>query len=605
MEKVAENKKSVSIFLVPLIICFLLVVTLEWALIRTQAKETFQVTIFSFVLLLFWAAGFIFSQKRNRQGMTSSMIDCHPLYIVILSIAMGVNIACVVWPYNGYLNLSPIAAIDNGTIHLDTLFHSSISESFNQGLIPSTLINNAIPIHYHTFSHLLITILSKITGISVYLTYNWIYPVFFLPIYVFSQLMAISAAKRYFEGETGKIGYIDLVLVSLFVIGALPGSVLDEYGVTMNSFMISQSFLVSNTLLFFSLSFLFSFLRIKKTMICIRKNILICLLYIPVSIFIISWAKISVGTIYTALIMYYVFRTETKNWKGWLLNLLYGLTFIVSRRLFNSSTGSSLQNSIRLFAFGDYCSGRLGIWGHILLLSAGPILFIWMEYKKNQYSISDVRKGKTIWIEEMLITMAVGFAPCILLDIHGGSASYFSYVISAVSLVFLCSHSYINIERDSMGLLKEVLKKGCIIWCVAMSVRNSPGIALNQIVTHHNSNLYQQAMELREMTDHHPERYTIFLDQDAFVTSVFHDRRSCAYLYPALTGISVINGSYIHNGEVYLFTDSAVSAYSFNSVDHDKYSLNEAIVGAKKLGKKYLIHMKAVKYDVIDLEQDP
>lgn len=314
---------------------------------------------------------------------------------------------------------------------------------------------------------------------------------------------------------------MDLVFVSLFITGPIPGNILAEYGVWQQSFIISESFLVSNTLLFFSMAFLFSFLRMKRKTQSVKKNIFVYLLYIPLSVFVISWAKISVGTIYTAMIMYYVIRTETRNWKAWLLNLLYGLTFIVSFLLFNESTGGSLQNSFRLFGFNIFCTGRLGILGHLLLLSAGPILFIWMEYQKNQFSISDIKIGKTIWIEEMLITMAVGFAPCLLMDIAGGSAAYFSYVISGVSLVFLCSHSYIHIERDSTGILRKLLKKACIIWCVAMAFRNSSRMVLNQIVTYHNSDMYHQAEELRDLTGNHPEQYSIYLDRDAFVTRVF------------------------------------------------------------------------------------
>lgn len=165
-------------------ICLLFVFILEWALIRTQAEEIWKMTLFSVLILGFWAAGFAVSQKRNRQGIGSAVMECPLLIIIILSVAMGINLACVVWTQN-HLSLSPVAAIDNGTVHLDTLYHVSASESFRQGFFPASLINDVTPLHYHTFSHLLLSILSQILGISVYLTYNWVYPVLFLPLYVF------------------------------------------------------------------------------------------------------------------------------------------------------------------------------------------------------------------------------------------------------------------------------------------------------------------------------------------------------------------------------------------------------------------------------------
>lgn len=59
---------------------------------------------------------------------------------------------------------------------------------------------------------------------------------------------------------------------------------------------------------------------------------------------------------------------------------------------------------------------------------------------------------------------------------------------------------------------------------------------------------------------------------------------------------------YLHDGKIYLFNDSVVNDYSFDTVDHDRYSLDEAIAKARESGKKHLIHMKAEGYEMINLE---
>lgn len=88
-------------------------------------------------------------------------IDTSPVIVVIISLFIETFLAYLVWG-SGYHTLMPYEQIDNGTQHIDTMFHNAFAESWRRAGYPSTLLNNERYLPYHTFSHL---ILGNIAGL--------------------------------------------------------------------------------------------------------------------------------------------------------------------------------------------------------------------------------------------------------------------------------------------------------------------------------------------------------------------------------------------------------------------------------------------------------
>ena len=567
----------------------------------TKLCYSTPITAFSAVISFIWFILFVFYQKRIiRNQKTEMKVDFKPAAIVLIAVCLSVYFVYIIWG-SGYLSLAPLSMIDNGQQHIDTLFHSAIAESYKRSIKASTLLNNEAYIPYHTFSHLLMGIVSKIMDIPAVIGYCFIYPVLFIPLYTISQFIAVLSAKGFFAGIY-RINLIDIVLIVLFNVG-VPFCHL--YCARPASDIISESFMIANTLAFFSYAIAFYYLKVYRNN---RKaTIAFCLFFIPVAVFLISWSKISVGLLFTVSVIYYLFRTKMTSVWAWLLNIAYFLVCIVSyilfNRGFNNGSDSSLME-IKFLSNDEYCSGILGTWGHLLFCSIFFISYICMELKSKRITKQDIITGKTIWIELLIIIGIISFLPPLFLKIPGASAFYFSMAYTVPSLCILCGQNYFDndkinrIRQRSLGL---VLCVSVSIWSIIMC---SPALMRTHTYSlDHNSDLSGVLFEIRELAGKHPEEYTVFLDEDAFSLNVLEDSRKAAYVFPALTGIGVINASYRENGEYYSFAgDQLEATYGISNTDNDhKISFEEAEIKAREMGKKRIIHVTENGYEIIDL----
>lgn len=595
-----DMEKKISITLFPFMISAVMTSFLLKGLTTTMARYTIRTSLAAVLIFTSWGILFFIETKRLRRAKVVYSVKCKIVVAAILAGFLGLYFSYCVWS-NGYLSLAPFELIDNGNVHLDNLFHSSIAESYKRGMEASCLINNEWFCHYHTFSHFLMGNIARVMGMPSLIAYNYLYPVVFIPLYVFAQLYAVSSAKKYFERDAA-VSYIDIVVISLFNTGVAYKELIGSYGVWKTSYFDSESFLVANTLAFLFYGYAFQWM--EKQFGNKKKDIFFICAVIPFFIFVISWAKISVGFIVTVSVMYAVFRKRMKDFRFWLANFLYFLEFLFCFWMFNGGqSGTGLvRDSFRLMAFEVNCSGPLGIWGHYIILLIMPVLFILFDIKKYKYTWRDFWDGKCIWIELVSVCCLMSFLPGFLINIGGGSAAYFSYVSEVVALVLLCGHNYIKIEEDGAGLLKVSVYVVSFSWCVSVSYSNSIGNPLDLITGTHASNLYVKLDEIRNMADGHPEKYTMYLEKDSFVLQVFQSGATASYICPAITGVGVINATYCDNGSYYTFLDEPVGyAYGFNSVDHGCLSYENAKQEARNNGKEKIIHMTSRGYEVENL----
>jgi hypothetical protein len=606
-DRLRHFQLKISIFVFPLICDALLTGALCVSFtMQTQVPYRFKATAFAIALLLFWTIAFAWTQRRISMGYANSFgyVQGNTAILLILFFCIAYFFVCSIWN-SGYLSLEPVAQIDNGQQHVDTLFHSAISESFSRSLFPSTLTNEEVWFRYHTFSHLLINLLSRLLTVPCFLVYNYFYPIVFIPIYALSQVCAIACAKEYFH-KKNQLEVFDILVIAFLNISILTKGLETSCGHSTFEYICSESFLIACTILLFF--FALSFKAMQKAEWKQNTKALFLLVVIPLFEIAVSWAKISVGFIFATLVIYYFFRVHIRALRYWCLNIYYGCTFLGCLILFEFGKSSAPTTSkVELFAYArTWCEGVAGGIGYYLVLSSMALLFVASEIRAYKFKWNDFRMAKTLWIEVVLVSCAASFLPGLILKIPGGSASYFSDVAEFVAMPLLCGFGIdsllpqqFEIKRRSRLTLYLLLT----VWCIFLTVQKSPALPTTAIAKEYRSNLYGQAMDLRNIAGKHPEKYTIYVDDNIEMAEVFSDNwpQSKVFFYPALTGIGVINATYLQDGQYYNFIGEPVANYGLELGMGDKMTLEQAIQVAKERGKATLLHITRTGYEAISL----
>ncbi len=598
------TKRCTSIVLIPCVVSLVLTSYIVRSVSLTHMVYGARSEIAAIIISLLWLCAFFIDQKRIYDSCQNTCVCIKaPAVLVLLSgLFIGLYAASAVWG-KGYLSLAPLEKIDNGTQHLDSLFHSSVAESYRHFPYASTLLNGEAFLKYHTFSHLLMGIVSWVMGMPSLVAYCFLYPSVFLPLYFLAILIAVSYAKNYFNGR-GEVNFTDVAVIMLFIAGGISASVLNRYGIWKTSYILSESFLVANTLAFFSYGLFFRALKASGSRTQIR---MLLLIVIPFLVFVITWSKISVGFLFTLSTVYFVLRKGMKNWKYWIVIVVNCLVFMVALFLFNwsgTSAGNGLFSSIKWMAFGEKCSGRLGIWGHYLLLLTLPALFLLLDTVKNKYDFKSIAEAGTVWIEVVIIICLAAFLPGLLIDIAGGSAVYFSYFAEIPPLILLCGRNCLDMDKCTKRSVKILVYTAVFCWCIFWSYTNRADDPLESISGEHSSGLSGLLLDIRESADGEQEKYTVYLDDNSPADMVFDDERCACYVFPAMTGIGVINATYCQDGTCYSYRgEKAEDGYFMDLTDNEKnMTFDEALAKAKEMGKKGLIHFVDSGYEIVYTE---
>lgn len=598
------KEKKLSIVTVPTIVCTILSLYSIIGICISLPPDRFRVICWILFFLAIWIVSLAFySRKKFREEKKHQNI--YGLSVIWISIILGLFMAITIW--SRHRSLSPYAMVNNGKQHVDTLFFSSIAESYKRGFSfnPSILLNREPALHYHTFSPFLLSIVSSITGIDAFYVYSYLYPIIFLPLYIFLQFKAILSAKIYFENSYD-IQTIDITIVALFNLGLFYNSISQNYGIWYANYIDSESFLSANCFLLLFLSILFSSLNNVKSINPTNKF----LLYTPLFVFLTAWCKISVSVILFVFASYFLLRTSINKRRVFIKSIgtimVSALMMFICIKLFNSTlntTSNILQGTITFPAYVKYISGSLGIFGNIFILTAAAFVFICFECGRNPIVIKNIKDSKTLWVELMVVVCAVGLLPELFIDIEQGSAQFFSLVINLVAIILLAGHNYFVIGHDNAKDIRKPITVICVIVVVFTALLNVSLDAFMPVKQAEDTVLTDSVQEIKNVAKKRDD-YTIYLDNDAYITTVYTNSLGAIYFYPALTGIGVINATYKGDDDYYSFIDKQVKNYSVRTGLEKKISLSEAIQEAKKMGKKYLIHMKFSSFDIIDCENE-
>lgn len=427
-----------NIFLISAFISLVLFSYIFLSLIGSGYFYEKIIIIFSSFILIFWFFLCIIFELKNNHCLRISKIT---IFSILSGLFLGFYYVKHIW-FSGYLNLDPIKAFLEGETHLDTILHADIAESYISNGYPSIQFNNSSYLHYHTISHFILGNISKLIRVPALITYNFLYPLIFIPCYVFLVQIVVITFRKKFAFEN--VSYSkDIILLICFCLGFNFFSLSDKGCFWYNSIIDSESCFVS--CIFMLLYFFIIFSILDKTT---ALNIISAFIITPLFIFIITGAKVSTGLIFYLAISYYVFRNKPISIKTWIFIIFNGLIFLLNFKIFNDSINKDDQTSIFLFYFlHSFVEKKFWLLHYIIYIM--PFIFIF-RYNKSGilFSKEYFSNKKNIWIELIFLLTIGSWLPGILLKIDGGNSEYFCYPAFIISiLIFIGTNTHSEIYK--------------------------------------------------------------------------------------------------------------------------------------------------------------
>lgn len=418
------NKEEYNLFEIPFLVCFVLYSYVLVSLIGSKYFYEVPVIIFSTCIIALWVILYIIFEIKTSSCFCLSKTK---FFIFVAGLLLGFYYAKVIW-FSGYLSLDPVATLFEGNSHIDTLLHTDIAESFITNGYPSIQFNDSNFLHYHVVSHFILACISTILKIPCFVGYNYIYPIIFLPLYVYMLQNVVVAFRRKMGYENPSI-LKDVVFLLCFCFGFNFFGLSLSCGYWFNSIFMSESCFISIILML---------LCIRIIIALIEKHVCLLLyLIIPVFVVLISGAKISNGFIFYLAFSYFLFRTNKKSIRNWIAIIIYTAIFIFCYKLFNDSFGG--ENGTHLYLFHSlrvYVQKKFWIFHYIFFLL--PSFFIFKYQSKGTlFSKEYFFEKSNMWAEMAFLLMVAGFLPGILFEIGGGSGFYFYFPAFIISCLLL------------------------------------------------------------------------------------------------------------------------------------------------------------------------
>lgn len=600
------------------------------------------ITVFYFILFIHFYIKYYKSDK----------IFClKNLLFFLLTILLGFWYVNVIWN-SGYLTLFPVKKLLSGEAHIDTLFHSTIAESFITNGYSSIQFNTPSYLPYHYLSHFVLSLFSRLLRMPVFYVYNYIYPVFFIPIFIILTISVITEFRLYYKLDSS-LSLADICFLFLLLTGILPLTMPDSLGIFFSTTYISESYFLS--LVTFLLFIKITFLILNKNLFS-NKHIKRLYFYVllPLSIIIISGMKISVGFLFTAGICYLYFRKNPFKLRSWGYIFFYIFFFIVSYFLyiFNPNSQDKTSPALTLFHYvKNYVRQDYRILHYIILFA--PCLFIFVH--RTRYlplNLTYFNQKEHIFEEVLILLSILGSLPGILLAIEGGSAAYFSLPIFFISLLCIVGFNIINDicctqkQRYFVYLFMTIF---IISWMINIHplytikstvitrIANDEKISIKQASSERNfweaaqktvkfafstaeeSNnaSYLLLNKIRELTNKDKKAYCIYVDKSSSFLTLYP-----MSIYPQLAmknhfmltgylGLPVINAIYVSDDLCYRSDEQFVAtkekmhnaSYGLATVVlQDFFTLDEAHDRAKKLHKKFIIYLYDDTFEIIPVE---
>jgi hypothetical protein len=232
--------------------------------------------------------------------------------LLFFALCMGTWLGASVWSQG---SLSPFTweKMLNGTVHPETLFHTTITNMVRYYHVPSTGLDGLPKLHYHYGSHIIFATLASALNSDTITFYELGYPVIFLPLLSVGlcnlalQLRKVLGSK---QSTPLSKNWLFWSIFTGFFIGFIPENILYKVGMPPLLFF-SESYGVAMALTFLTISVVVGLLT-SKVLVTGRRLALtvFSVLFLPLSI---GLVKISHLYLLLPVWWYYLIRTKNKD----------------------------------------------------------------------------------------------------------------------------------------------------------------------------------------------------------------------------------------------------------------------------------------------------
>lgn len=599
-----KEEKFISFF-VAFEICILLTIPALIALFKSHFFYMNTVVCVLICNVFLWASLFIcFGRKYNIS------LGKKKVWLLILSFfIVALYFIRVIW-FNGYLTLTPEATFLDGRSHNDTFYHVTLAESIKNYGFPATLFNKINFHKYHFLSHFIFAGISKVFRLPCYVTYNYLYPILFFPIFVFLLFQALSSIRNYFSIKGTDLS-LDIVFSIFICIGFLPINYYNQIKIWWFSTYSSESYFIS---LIFVLLFFVVGEKINKQPYGRQINIFIA---IPFFMLLITASKISTGIIFLIGICWVLLRTLKIN-KNLIFIICFFIIFLILCLCFfiRNSENNFLNMNIYLF---DYIRTYVKLkqcFSHLFFILFPSITLFLLD--KGDLSVKEYfLLKKAILPEVSLVISLCGIIPGLLLKIVGGSAAYFFLPALFVSLFFLwcsgCFQRQYKQASKSFQLLFFMFV--FVIYAESYVHFLKPRFNINLLKKDFTNTeivmdnpFYNTLLTVNKITEGRKKEYGVFLASDCEIFGLYpiketkpDTKMKSLYAITANLDLPIINATYIRNGNEF-----RVGGYllKWNVAPKDKdtmITLGNMSERAKELGIKHIIVLTKDDYNIIDV----
>ena len=403
-----------------------------FSLIHPRFYYSKKIIIVCFFITLFWFILTIITLKNIKEKNISVIKYLISGFLYLLVIFYLVRTA---W-FRSFLTLAPEYVFFTGHSHVDSFYFAGLCEAIKNYGYPAVL---SLGLSYHKYHYLSIALfagISKILNIPCLMTYNYLYPVIFFPLFIYLFFQTVGVIRRYLN-ISGAIYVFDVVFSLFIIIGFLPFQYLYSIGIWWHDIFLSESFCVSIVLLLLYVVIIDKFKNNKNF-----ENILYFLIT-PLFLFIISATKVSAGIILFIVIAWILIRRKGINTSIMFPLVLNILILFSSFVLFNRTEQNIDESTIFWFHYIKTYVPMEYRASHFIFILLPSILFFLLSKGKQPYNCFYKTKDG-ILSEAAIISTICSILPGILFEIEGGSAVYFFVQAMFISLLFLLSSKKIN-----------------------------------------------------------------------------------------------------------------------------------------------------------------
>jgi hypothetical protein len=507
-------------------------------------------------------------------------------------------------------------------IHIDTIFHTAISQMIKTYHIPSTGLNGLPFYHYHFGSHMIFAGLSGLLEMHVFNFYQLCYPVFFIPLF-FKFIAGTAIAWNEKTGTKFKLDiFFWALLISVFVGIFHYSKILGRAAIELSSLFGSESYAVSVILFFWVVNVILTNIEIDNVGFRLR---LVPFVVVLVLVLVLGLTKSSTLFLFDILIIYLFFRLKLyQSWKAWIAYVMVGIISLLC--LYITVDRLSGDGEFALFDFyKKFVTLPVVLFVAVYYFWSFLLIFICLIL---HWSDSDSRIYR-VMIESIGVVSIAGAIPGMFFSIDGGSAGFFMNFQMWLATAVLCMVLpkavpavklwWCNIVSERKRKFVKVLAILALIYCVIAVQHNyrksaliflkhtyldrlrmvrepfdiDASISVNDIITGLNATTPRLADSMKRNENYQYFKGLMALDtipeqvksesrlllSDINAFSKIFPCYKYYFLFTGLSGIAVENG--------FIFENCHGTNYSF-----EYYKRDAIVVTDRSLYKAYLVNLK-------------